>query len=112
MTTSSQPGRMLILAAIDGRLEGAFAVADAVYATSKEVVKRLTSMGIQVAMLTGDNHVTAERIAEELGIKTIFADVLPGDKAMKKGKILCRPNLHPRIATKLTIVSMMHYDKW
>jgi P-type Cu2+ transporter len=40
-------------------------------------------MGIQVAMLTGDNRATAERIAEELGIKTVFADVLPGDKAMK-----------------------------
>jgi Cu2+-exporting ATPase len=40
-------------------------------------------MGIQVAMLTGDNRATAERIAEELGIKTVFSDVLPGDKAMK-----------------------------
>jgi P-type Cu2+ transporter len=40
-------------------------------------------MGIQVAMLTGDNRVTAELIAEELGIKTVFADVLPGNKAMK-----------------------------
>ena len=83
ITTSSKPGRTLILAAVDGRLEGAFAVADAVRATSKEVMKRLTSMGIQVAMLPGDNRVTAERIAEELGIKTVFADVLPGDKAMK-----------------------------
>jgi P-type Cu2+ transporter len=40
-------------------------------------------MGIQVAMLTGYNRVTAELIAEELGIKTVFADVLPGGKAMK-----------------------------
>ena len=76
-------GRTVILAAIDGRLEGSFAVADAVRPTSKEAVKRLTSMGIQVAMLTGDNRATAERIAEELGIKTVFADVLPGDKAAK-----------------------------
>jgi Cu2+-exporting ATPase len=76
-------GRTVILAAIDGRLEGAFAVADAVRPTSREAVKRLTSMGIQVAMLTGDNRATAERIAAELGIKTVFADVLPGDKAAK-----------------------------
>ncbi|NOJ26943.1 MAG: ATPase P [Nitrososphaera sp.] len=76
-------GRTVILAAIDGRLEGAFAVADAVRPTSKEAVKRLTSMGIQVAMLTGDNRATAERIAAELGITTVFADVLPGDKAAK-----------------------------
>lgn len=40
-------------------------------------------MGIQVAMLTGDNRATAERIAAELEIKTVFADVLPGDKAAK-----------------------------
>lgn len=76
-------GRTVILAAIDGRLEGAFAVADAVRPTSREAVKRLTSMGIQVAMLTGDNRATAERIAAELEIKTVFADVLPGDKAAK-----------------------------
>jgi Cu2+-exporting ATPase len=40
-------------------------------------------MDIQVVMLTGDNHTTAERIAAELGIKSVFADVLPGDKAAK-----------------------------
>jgi P-type Cu2+ transporter len=76
-------GRTVIMAAVDGRLEGAFAVADAVRPTSREAVKRLTSMGIQVAMLTGDNRATAERIAAELEIKTVFADVLPGDKAAK-----------------------------
>jgi Cu2+-exporting ATPase len=76
-------GRTVIFAAIDGRLEGAFAVADAVRPTSREAVKRLTSMGIQVAMLTGDNRATAERIAAELEIKTVFADVLPRDKAAK-----------------------------
>jgi len=40
-------------------------------------------MGVQVAMLTGDNRATAERIAGELGIKTVFAEVLPGQKADK-----------------------------
>lgn len=76
-------GRTVILAAIGGRLQGAFAVADTVRPSSSEAVKRLTSMGIEVAMLTGDSHTTAERIAAELGIKNIFADVLPGDKAAK-----------------------------
>jgi Cu2+-exporting ATPase len=76
-------GRTVIMAAVDGRLEGAFAVADAVRPTSRKAVKRLTSMGIQVAMLTGDNRATAERIAAELEIKTVFADVLPRDKAAK-----------------------------
>lgn len=76
-------GRTVILAAVDGRLQGAFAVADTVRPSSREAVRRLTSMGIQVVMLTGDNHTTAERIASELGIKTVFSDVLPGDKAAK-----------------------------
>jgi Cu2+-exporting ATPase len=76
-------GRTVILAAVDGRLQGAFAVADIVRPSSAEAVRRLTSMGIQVVMLTGDNHTTAKRIAAELGIKSVFADVLPGDKAAK-----------------------------
>ena len=76
-------GRTVLLAAIDGRLQGAFAVADTVRPSSGEAVRRLNSMGIQVAMLTGDNHTTAKRIAAELGIKNVFADVLPGDKAAK-----------------------------
>jgi Cu2+-exporting ATPase len=76
-------GRTVILAAIDGRLQGAFAVADTVRPSSREAVRRLTSMGIQVVMLTGDNYTTVERIAGELGIKSIFANVLPGDKAAK-----------------------------
>jgi P-type Cu2+ transporter len=76
-------GRTVILTAVDGRLQGAFAVADTVRPSSREAVRRLTSMGIQVVMLTGDNHTTAERIAAELGIKSVFSDVLPGDKAAK-----------------------------
>jgi P-type Cu2+ transporter len=76
-------GRTVILAAVDGQLQGAFAVADTVRPSSAEAVRRLTSMGIQVAMLTGDNHTTAKRIAAELGIKSVFSDVLPGDKAAK-----------------------------
>lgn len=76
-------GRTVILAAIDGKLQGAFAVADTVRPSSSEAVRRLASMGIEVAMLTGDSRTTAERIAAELGIKNVFADVLPGDKAAK-----------------------------
>jgi len=76
-------GRTVIYAAVDGKFAGLIAIADAVRPNAKEAVETLTSMGVQVAMLTGDNRATAERVAGELGIKTIFAEVLPGQKADK-----------------------------
>jgi Cu2+-exporting ATPase len=76
-------GRTVLMAAVDGRLEGAFAVADAIRPTSRGAVEALRAMGIEVVMLTGDNRATAERIAADLGIGTVFAEVLPGDKATK-----------------------------
>ncbi len=76
-------GRTVIYAAIDGSFAGLIAIADKVRANAKYAVEKLTEMGVQVAMLTGDNRATAERIAGELGIKTVFAEVLPGQKADK-----------------------------
>ncbi len=76
-------GRTVIYAATDGKLAGLIAIADAPRETSKATVAKLRGMGIQVAMLTGDNRATAERIAKELGIETVFAEVLPGQKAHK-----------------------------
>ncbi len=76
-------GRTVVYAAVDGKLAGVIAIADAPRATSQETVAKLRARGIQVAMLTGDNRATAERIARELGIDTVFAEVLPGQKADK-----------------------------
>ena len=76
-------GRTVVYGAIDGKLAGLIAIADAARETSPETVAKLRSMGVQVAMLTGDNRATAERIAKELGIDTVFAEVLPGQKADK-----------------------------
>ncbi len=76
-------GRTVVYAAVDGKLAGLIAIADAPRASSKETVAKLRERGIQVAMLTGDNRATAERIAHELGIDTVFAQVLPGQKADK-----------------------------
>jgi Cu2+-exporting ATPase len=58
----------------------AFVLADVVRPESKDVVKRLSGIGIEVAMLTGDSHEVAKAVAEELGIKKFFAEVLPEDK--------------------------------
>jgi Cu2+-exporting ATPase len=76
-------GRTVVHLAIGGKLSGLIAIADAVRPTAVEAVKALRARGVEVAMLTGDNQGTAERIAKSLGIDKVFADVLPGDKASK-----------------------------
>ena len=76
-------GRTVVYAAADGKFAGMIAIADAVRPNARQAVEKLTAMGVQVAMLTGDNRATAERIAGELGITTVFAEVLPGQKANK-----------------------------
>jgi Cu2+-exporting ATPase len=76
-------GRTVVKIAIDGRAAGLIAIADAIRPNAKETIDRLHTLGIQVAMLTGDNRATADRIAAELGLDTVFAEVLPGQKADK-----------------------------
>ena len=76
-------GRTVVYTAIDGRAAGVIAVADALRPTARQAIEELHRLGVQVAMLTGDNRATAERIANELGMDTVFAEVLPGEKADK-----------------------------
>ena len=74
-------GRTVIHIAIDGKAAGLIAVADAPRDTAAEAVRQLRDLGVEVVMLTGDNRATAERIAHDLGIQTVLAEVLPGQKA-------------------------------
>ncbi len=76
-------GRTVVRVAVDGKAGGLIAIADALRPNAKETIDRLHNLGIQVAMLTGDNQATADRIAAELGLDTVFAEVLPGQKAAK-----------------------------
>ena len=73
----------------DNKLSGIIAVADTLKKDSRDAVAKLASMGINVVMLTGDNEVTAKAIAEDAGIKTVIAGVLPDEKAdaVKKYKM-------------------------
>jgi Cu2+-exporting ATPase len=82
-TELASGGRTVIHVAIDNRVAGLIAVADAPRETSREAVQQLRALGIEVVMLTGDNLATAERLAHDLGIDIIFAEVLPGQKADK-----------------------------
>jgi Cu2+-exporting ATPase len=74
-------GRTAVLVAVDGRGAGVIALADAARETSPDAVAALHALGVEVVMLTGDNEATAARIAKQLGIRTVIAEVLPGDKA-------------------------------
>ena len=76
-------GRTVVHLAVEGKLVGLIAIADAIRPTAVEAVKALRERGVEVAMLTGDNQGTAHRIAKSIGIDLVFADVLPGDKASK-----------------------------
>ena len=76
-------GQTVVHVAHGGRLAGLIAIADAPRPTAAAMVKKMRERGVEVAMLTGDNQATAERIAKELGIDTVIADVLPGQKADK-----------------------------
>lgn len=65
----------------------AFALADVIRVESKQAIKQLQSMGIEVAMLTGDSQAVAQAVAEELGIRTFFAEVLPEHKDQKVAEL-------------------------
>ena len=76
-------GRTVVHVASGGEIVGLIAIADATRPTSAATVAALQERGVKVAMITGDNEGTARRIADELGIDIVLADVLPGDKAAK-----------------------------
>ena len=74
-------GKTAMLVAIDGRAAGVVAAADQIKPSARGAVAGLKSLGLQVAMISGDNERTARAVAEELGIDRVFAEVLPADKA-------------------------------
>ena len=74
-------GRTVVHVARAGTLWGLIAIADAPRPTSAAAIKALKARGVEVAMLTGDNRATAERIGGELGVSMVLAEVLPGQKA-------------------------------
>jgi Cu+-exporting ATPase len=74
-------GKTPVFVAVDGEPGGLLAVADTVRSESREAVALLRALGLEVAMITGDDSRTAESVARELGIDRVLAEVLPQDKA-------------------------------
>jgi Cu+-exporting ATPase len=79
-------GKTVMILAVDGRIAGAVAAMDTVKESAAPAVELLKNMNLEVAMLTGDNEITAQAIAKQLGITQVIANVLPWQKeeAIKK----------------------------
>ncbi|MEI8083340.1 MAG: HAD-IC family P-type ATPase, partial [Actinomycetes bacterium] len=75
-------GRTVIYVAIDGQAGGAVIVSDTIKPTSREAVANLKALGLSPVLLTGDNARAARSVAEQVGIDTVIAEVLPQDKVL------------------------------
>jgi len=79
--TLGREGATGVLVGIDGQAAGVLAIADAVKATTPEALDALKADGIAIVMLTGDNRMTAQAVADALGIDQVEAEVLPEEKS-------------------------------
>jgi Cu+-exporting ATPase len=73
-------GQTVVFLAVDGTLTALLGVADPIKSTTAEAIGALHADGLRIVMLTGDNRVTAEAVARQLGIDDVRADVLPAEK--------------------------------
>lgn len=74
-------GNTISIVAIDGQAAGAIGVADQIKPSAKKAIAGMQALGLEVAMITGDHEQVAQVVAKQLGIKRVFAQVLPEEKA-------------------------------
>ncbi len=86
----SEEGKTVVFVLLDDHVEGAIALADIIRPESREALRRLKQMGIQVMMLTGDSKAVARWVAEALELDEFFAEVLPDQKANKIREVKSR----------------------
>jgi P-type Cu+ transporter len=82
-----QEAKTVVLVSIDGQAAGVIGIADTIKAGSVEAIDALHRMGLKAVMITGDNRQTAEAIASQVGVDSVWAEVLPGDKAAEVKKL-------------------------
>lgn len=83
----SSEGKTLMFVAVDGSASGIIALADTLKEHAQEAINSLKSLGLEVVMITGDNPLTAEAIARQVGIDRVLAEVLPADKEKEVMKL-------------------------
>ncbi|MDH5445298.1 MAG: heavy metal translocating P-type ATPase [Gammaproteobacteria bacterium] len=94
MTSLSGKGQTPMMLAVDDKLAGVIAVSDPVKSDSAAAIKQFHKLGLKVVMLTGDNRVTANAVAKQIGVDEVMAEVLPRDKdekvaeLQKKGEVV------------------------
>jgi len=89
----AEEGKTPMYVAFDGKLVGIIAVADVIKPSSIIAIQRLHEMGIEVAMITGDNKKTAAAIAKQVGIDRVLSEVLPNEKSSEVEKLQTEGNL-------------------
>jgi len=90
VTEIAAEGKTVVYVLVEGRVEGALALADVIRPESREALRRLKALGIQTMMLTGDAQAVAQWVARELGLDDVFAEVLPHQKPEKIQEVKAR----------------------
>lgn len=80
-------GKTIMILAVNGKVAGVAAAIDPIKKNAKAVIGKMQQLGLQVAMITGDNKQTAQSVGKKLGIKRIFSEVLPADKSIYVKKL-------------------------
>jgi len=83
-------GKTVVFVIVDGKLQGAIALADIVRPEAKQAIDALKALNIRCMMLTGDNKATAKWVSDQIGLDEYFAEVLPKDKAAKVKEVQAR----------------------
>lgn len=74
-------GETIMILAVDGEIKAVIGAADPIKPSAIKAIDRLKALGIEIAMITGDNKMTADKVASFIGIERVFAEVMPADKA-------------------------------